>query len=81
MWTVTIQEVGSRGTTYTTRVRTEMRDEALARAMKKLWGAGCIWQPDSGVPGMGQVFQAACYQGDPSFSSRTRRARLTIEED
>jgi hypothetical protein len=63
MWTVTIDEVGTKGKTYQTRVRTETKEDALVRALKKLWGVGVIWQPDSGVRGMGQVFKSMAVLG------------------
>jgi hypothetical protein len=80
IWTVTIREVGTRALEYTTRVRTETREEALERALHKLWGTGTIWEPDSGVPGYGQVFKSVAVLGLPGsgYTSRTHRAALTI---
>lgn len=84
MFTVTITEVGTRGKTYFTRVRSHTREKALDRALRKIWGVGTIWLPDSGLPGYGQVFKSMAalgYKGDHGYSSRTNRARLTIEEE
>lgn len=82
LYTVTITEVGANGAVHTTRVRVQGTEEALARALQKLWGKGAIWQPDSGLQGYGQVFKSMAvlgYKGDHSYTSRTNRARLDIE--
>ncbi len=82
-FTVTIDEVGTNGKRYALRVNVPSAQEALKRALTQQWGAGCIWQTDSGLKGFGQVFKsmrALGYQSDQSFTSRTTRARLTITE-
>ena len=81
LYTITITEVGTRGTIYTIRVKASAQDAALQKALHKRWGRGTIWQPDSGLRGYGQVFKSMAalgYKGDHSYSSQTNRARLDI---
>ena len=76
MLTITIEELGSHGTTRATTMRRKPDAELINRAVAKLWGTRCFWFADSGL-GLyyGQVFEAL---GNRQNTSRTARARITI---
>lgn len=68
--------------TKSTTVHVESRDEAIDRAVTKLYGSRCFWFADSGLPGYGQVFEslrATKYNSNPGNSSRTRRVGIDVD--
>jgi hypothetical protein len=78
-YTVTIREVFTGGGEWTTRVLAADVGEATDRAVLKRFGRKCFWHPDSGVRGLGQVFEDEPNRGNWwSASARTMRARLDV---
>lgn len=56
---VTISQCGGSYQSWEHRARTTDRFEAIKRAVRRHFGRGAYWCPDSGLPGYGQIGVAA----------------------
>jgi len=84
-YTVTVTELGERGRDRTTRVLAEDEIDARCRGVAKIFGPRAFWFPDSGLRtgdpsyGYGQVFEPLERELGGGNTSRTGRARFTVE--
>lgn len=81
-YTVTVREVGASGQAHTARVLADSEAEAQDRALTRLFGRSAFWFRDSGVANIGnygQVFEALPRRLGDGNTSRTNRARLSVE--
>jgi len=68
--------------TRATYVHTETAEQAITRAVEKLYGDSCFWFANSGMPGYGQVFEAlraTKNNSNPGNSSQTSMVGITVE--
>ena len=83
LWIVSIRETGTGGTFYYTCVRAASHDEALERAIRKLWGSKAAWRPDS-LPDHGRVDKSMALprrKGPVGYRVMTRLAQLDIHSN
>ena len=70
--------IGDKSTT----VHVENEEQAIERAVEKLYGSRCFWFPDSGLRGYGQVFESlrpTKNNSQPGNTSRTYKVALEVE--
>lgn len=62
-------------------VLAENKNEAIEKAIKKMYGTRCFWFPDSGLDGYGQVFkglQPTKFNSQPGNSAVTYQEKINV---